>query len=739
MGRLIFTILFVFNISHATFTDSVSIKQNGNDIDATNPIGIRLSDGTGYLTTLPVSLSSSPLASGASTSALQTTGNSYLLSLDNKLPANLTVSGGRLLVDVPAGASGLTDAELRFSPVPVSLNSTTISNFPATQAISAASLPLPTGAATSALQSAGNASAASIDTKLPSGLSVSSSRLLVDIPDPVNAPGYPSSTSGVFTADGQSIELNVKGQSAVVVDVSGTFVGSVTIFGSVDGVIFNIPVTGSNLGMPDDINSTITTEAAFRFNTAGFSHVRASALVTSGTINVKMSSGSGTSIVDANSGYLYTRTQLRDADGILLTGTTQGIKQSLDVNLTNPSVPVTGTFFQATQPISASSLPLPSGASTSALQSTGNTSVASIDTKTPALGQALDAASTPVVLPAAQISTLTPLSSVGVNNFPATQAVTGTFFQATQPVSIATAPVSRATNPTGTAVNIPQTGMDTGNSSTANLGIGATFTGTFKDVSEYSNLSAFVFSDQVSATDGLIIEYSTNGTTAVDSDTYTIPASNGQQLSFPLPTQFYRIRYVNGGVATTNLTIQAKLHSLRPKPSSHKLSQLVSDESDAEVVKAYQQHDIGRNLTNYFMNIPVIAPSAEALQSLTGYKSGAAVVATTTPAVVTTGKRYRITSINVTYVGIATAGSAKVTLRANTAGVVAIGSPAVASIIINAPAAVAGVGSSYNIPIGNGIEFAAGTGIGISTQGLSAVQAAAATGYVQVSILGYEY
>lgn len=57
---------------------------------------------------------------------------------------------------------------------------------------------------------------------------------------------------------------------------------------------------------------------------------------------------------------------------------------------------------------------LPSGASTSALQTTGNTSVASIDNKTPALGQALGAASVPVVLTALQLSTLTPFSTVTV-------------------------------------------------------------------------------------------------------------------------------------------------------------------------------------------------------------------------------------------------------------------------------------------------------------------------------------
>lgn len=77
------------------------------------------------------------------------------------------------------------------------------------------------------------------------------------------------------------------------------------------------------------------------------------------------------------------------------------------------------------------------------------TSTASIDTKTPALGQALAAASVPVVLTAAQVTTLTPPAAItgfatAANQLPdghnvtvdnASIAVTGTFWQATQPVS----------------------------------------------------------------------------------------------------------------------------------------------------------------------------------------------------------------------------------------------------------------------------------------------------------------
>jgi hypothetical protein len=52
---------------------------------------------------------------------------------------------------------------------------------------------------------------------------------------------------------------------------------------------------------------------------------------------------------------------------------------------------------------------------TSTKQDTGNVTLSTINGKLPSLGQALAAASTPVVLTAAQISTLTPLSTVTAN------------------------------------------------------------------------------------------------------------------------------------------------------------------------------------------------------------------------------------------------------------------------------------------------------------------------------------
>lgn len=82
-----------------------------------------------------------------------------------------------------------------------------------------------------------------------------------------------------------------------------------------------------------------------------------------------------------------------------------------------------------TQPISATSLPLPNGASTELTQvgngsklstistqlSATNNSLGSIDGKTPSLGQNTNANSVPIVLTATQIASLTPLTTITAN------------------------------------------------------------------------------------------------------------------------------------------------------------------------------------------------------------------------------------------------------------------------------------------------------------------------------------
>ena len=106
------------------------------------------------------------------------------------------------------------------------------------------------------------------------------------------------------------------------------------------------------------------------------------------------------------------------------------------------AVPISGSVsvsnFPATQPISATALPLPSGASTSAAQTTANATLATIASNT------------------ANAGTPTVSGTVAVSNFPSSQAVTGTFWPATQPVSASSLPL-----PTGAATAANQSTMIT--------------------------------------------------------------------------------------------------------------------------------------------------------------------------------------------------------------------------------------------------------------------------------------
>lgn len=101
------------------------------------------------------------------------------------------------------------------------------------------------------------------------------------------------------------------------------------------------------------------------------------------------------------------------------TNAVKGSIEALRFPVPNYVLPFTTKTGKATQLVLNDDGTLPTsstapvGGATAAKQDTGNTSLASIDTKTPALGQALAAASSPVVLTAAQVTTLTPPFNTG--------------------------------------------------------------------------------------------------------------------------------------------------------------------------------------------------------------------------------------------------------------------------------------------------------------------------------------
>lgn len=153
-------------------------------VSADAPLPVALSGSVG---TQAVSAVSLPLPTGAATAANQSATNAALGTLSAQLPATL-------------GQKTMTQS------LPVTLASdmsalgVTVGNFPATQTVTATSLPLPAGAATAANQTSGNTSLAAISGQLPASLSVGLASDLANI-----EPGAAAITGTTMPAGGTGI------------------------------------------------------------------------------------------------------------------------------------------------------------------------------------------------------------------------------------------------------------------------------------------------------------------------------------------------------------------------------------------------------------------------------------------------------------------------------------------------------------------------------------------------------
>jgi hypothetical protein len=127
--------------------------------------------------------------------------------------------------------------------------------------------------------------------------------------------------------------------------------------------------------------------------------------------------------------------------------------------------------------------------------------------------------------------------------------------------------------------------VSTVNSSTTPLGIGATFTGTSEAINGYGIIYVNVYSDQASATDGLKIDQSSDGTNWDHCDEFTIPAATGKNFSINPYAKFVRVRYINGAVAQTDFRLQT-IFKVNGKSSSHRIQDSISSDDDAELVKS---------------------------------------------------------------------------------------------------------------------------------------------------------
>lgn len=125
-----------------------------------------------------------------------------------------------------------------------------------------------------------------------------------------------------------------------------------------------------------------------------------------------------------------------------------------------------------------------------------------------------------------------------------------------------------------------------GLSTTTPLAGDATWTGTWKDITDCAILYVTIYTDQASATDGLTIEFSTDGVNVDSTDSFTIPAATGKTFSLNPAAQYVRVKLTNGATPQTELRLQTICKTTYGKPSSHRIQEAISTEDDAELVKA---------------------------------------------------------------------------------------------------------------------------------------------------------
>jgi len=130
--------------------------------------------------------------------------------------------------------------------------------------------------------------------------------------------------------------------------------------------------------------------------------------------------------------------------------------------------------------------------------------------------------------------------------------------------------------------------VDPANSTTTVLDPGGVnvFTGTAVNTLEFAVIQVSVFASHASATDGLSVEFSTDGTNWDNTDEYTIPAAKGKTFSFQPSGMFYRVVYTNGGTLQTAFRLQSQLKKTYIKPSSHRIQDSIIGDDDAELQKA---------------------------------------------------------------------------------------------------------------------------------------------------------
>lgn len=140
----------------------------------------------------------------------------------------------------------------------------------------------------------------------------------------------------------------------------------------------------------------------------------------------------------------------------------------------------------------------------------------------------------------------------------------------------------------GALYTTPGNFISTNNSTTTPLAADAVYTGSADDCHDYSGVTVLIDASHDSATDGISIQFSSDGTNWDDVRVYTFDVSETPSwvATLPVYARYFRLVYTNGGTLQTHFRVQSILHSNLVLQPSKRLSDNESPELSGVLTKS---------------------------------------------------------------------------------------------------------------------------------------------------------
>lgn len=157
--------------------------------------------------------------------------------------------------------------------------------------------------------------------------------------------------------------------------------------------------------------------------------------------------------------------------------------------------------------------------------------------------------------------------------------------------------VNTGVKPSGVYDNAKHTGNDANNTTTTPLGSGATFTGSWTNVESFHGVVVSLEGSIPGESGRLHLEFSHDGVTNAEglgTSVYVNDLTNTTPRTVGVVSDYFRVRYVNGSVAQTSLSIQTIL-SIDRYDLTATSNQLLEDNEDVRLVRTVSDLNTERN------------------------------------------------------------------------------------------------------------------------------------------------